>query len=252
MDISLDYNDLYDAKTRLKELFDLHESSLGPLVYKDQKKDTMQFSTIYRVEGGQYEKTNGNSSINKNRIHGGNHIKIGEGSACLKSDAQQNAAVCAIDLLSKQGWTKPIPKIYQKFNSNTEPAVGRNQEVINKESIIEKWGDDINLIQYTKDKNKYQNKYQSTPLALYCRSKSVEGVSVCMALGADPNVRDTDGMFSTDILLIANIKNRELLKDILTAMLTSKNQLYIHQYVFDTYFSNSDLECFKSRLVIVD
>ena len=34
IDISLKYEDLYDSKTRLKELFDLHENSIGPLVYK--------------------------------------------------------------------------------------------------------------------------------------------------------------------------------------------------------------------------
>lgn len=252
MNISLAYEDLYDAKTRLKELFDLHESSLGPLVYKDQRHENMQSSTVYRVQDGKYEEktdSNGNITINKNRINNGKYIKIGEGSACLKSDAQQNAAMCAITFLSNQGWTKPIPKIYQKFNSNSE--------AINKETIIKKYGPDINSLQYTKDKHKYQNKYQSTPLTLYCRSKSVQGVSLCMSLGSDPNIQDTDGMFATDILLIGKIDNIQTIKDILTLMITNK-KLHIHKYVFDTYFTQNDrpevggLECFKPSLVIID
>ena len=55
MEISLKYEDLYDGKTRIKELFDMHESVLGPLVYKDQKRDLLQQSTIFRVKGGRYE-----------------------------------------------------------------------------------------------------------------------------------------------------------------------------------------------------
>ena len=95
MVISLRYEDLYDAKTRIKELFDLHEDKLGPLVYKEQKHDMITVSTVFRVEGGHYKERPGGSK-NKKIIIGGKYIKIGEGSAALKADAQQNAAAAEI------------------------------------------------------------------------------------------------------------------------------------------------------------
>ena len=83
--ISLAYESLYDAKTRLKELFDLHGEKLGPLVYKEDKNELLTTSTVYRVDGGKYE-VRPNGSINFNKIIGGKYHKIGEGKAALKAD----------------------------------------------------------------------------------------------------------------------------------------------------------------------
>lgn len=94
--ISLEYNDLYDAKTRLKELFDFHKS-LGVLKYKEEKFDMINTSYIY----------NGN-------------ILIGEGRAALKADAQQAAANKALIFLNSNGFSKPIPEIYSLFSKNNE------------------------------------------------------------------------------------------------------------------------------------
>ena len=98
----LRYQDLYDSKTRLKELFDLHEDVLGPLVYKEEKNEMITTSFVYRVEGGAYEER-ANGTLNKKRIIGGKYIKIGEGSSSLKVDAQQVAAENALSNLKKQG-----------------------------------------------------------------------------------------------------------------------------------------------------
>ena len=237
MDISLRYEDLYDSKTRLKELFDLHESSLGPLVYKEQKREQITFSTTYRVKGGRYQEKiddRGNVIINKKKIEGGQYIKIGEGSAALKSDAQQNSAAVALDTLKKQGWSKPVPMIYQRFNS-------KNESVENKEipsvDIKKMWGNDMNALQNTKEKNKYQNKYQSTPLSLYCRTRNVSGVTECMELHADSNIQDSDGMYPVDLLFIG--KTDELVvKDILVLMFKNiTGTLKMHRQVFEVYFT---------------
>lgn len=84
IDISLRYEDLYDAKSRLKELFDINKQ-LGVLVYEYKPKE----STVYRQ---------------KDR----NKIFMATGIGNLKSDAQQAAAQKALDLLAKQGYVRVV------------------------------------------------------------------------------------------------------------------------------------------------
>ena len=235
MDISLRYEDLYDGKTRLKELFDLHESSLGPLIYKEQKRDMITFSSVFRVKGGKYqEKTdaNGNVTLNKKRIIGGQYIKIGEGSAALKADAQQNAAGAALETLKKQGWSKPIPRVYQRFNDGAD----EKDDVLSPGSVQNIWGNDMNALQTTKEKSKYQSKYQSTPLALYCRTRNLSGVDACLQMNANPNVPDSDGMFPTDLLFIGKT-DESVVKEVLKLMFTKNSTLNMHRQVFEVYYT---------------
>ena len=235
MDISLKYEDLYDAKTRLKELFDTHESSLGPLFYKEQKRDQIIVSTIYRVSGGKYqEKPDG--TLNRKRIIGGNYIKIGEGSASLKADSQQNAATKALETLNKQGLTKNAPKIYQRFSSGLGGSETEDDELINAKKINSLWGDNINSLQSTKEKTKYQSKYKSTPFALYARKRNISGIIECLEHGADPNISDTEGMYPMDLLFIGKIQSG-ILKNILSVILKKHGgKLKIHTQVFNLYY----------------
>ena len=139
MDISLRYEDLYDAKTRLKELFDVHQDKLGSLVYKEDRMDHITISTVYRVKGR-------------------NYIKIGKGSAALKSDTQQNAAAAGLETLNKQGWVKPVPPIYKKFINYNEKKVDCDSKC---ESLVEdiKTSGTKNKIKKTKiDKLHVENK----------------------------------------------------------------------------------------------
>jgi dsRNA-specific ribonuclease len=252
MEISLKYEDLYDGKTRIKELFDMHESILGPLVYKDQKRDLLQQSTIFRVKGGKYEEkteSNGNVTVNKNKIVGGQYIKIGEGIASLKADAQQNAAVDALSTLEKQGWSKPVPMIYQIFNT----AKDVKADVYDCDAIKKRWGTDMNVLQSTKEKTKYQIKYQSTPLVSYCMSRSNSGIESCIKMGADPNIPDTEGMFACDLLLIGNV-DEKILEDALK-VLTQRTLLKLHRSVFDMYFHQYVGDYFKTvvdKFVLVE
>lgn len=237
MDISLNYEDLYDSKTRLKELFDINESSLGPgPIYKERKSDLITFSEVYRVAGGKYEEKP-DGTINKKKIIGGKYIKIGEGSAALKADAQQNAASASLATLAKQGWFKPVPKIYQKFRvDRSQYADDSKEEIIDSDSIKKTWGTDMNALQSTKGKTKYQSKYQSTPLAGYCSSRNLVGVVECLKLGADPNIKDTDDMFATDLLFIG--KNESSVQTILKKLFKySKENLKMHRPVFEMYYT---------------
>lgn len=99
MDISLEYNDLFDAKTRLKEICDLHKTSLKNLCYDYQKNPITGIVTT-------------GVSINGSII--------AHGSASLKQDAEQNAAKLAIQILNKKNFKKDIPSFYHTFsNKNT-------------------------------------------------------------------------------------------------------------------------------------
>lgn len=248
IDISLRYEDLYDAKTRLKELFDMHEGTLGPLVYSEEKIDMVQCSTVYRVEGGKYqEKPDG--TVNKKRIIGGQYIQIGQGSAALKADAQQKAAAVALDTLAKQGWKKSIPVVYQRFNTSEDTK----EDILNTNIIKEMWGTDMNALQSTKDKSKYQSKYQSTPLVKYCCDRNINGVNACLDMGGDVNIPDSDGMFAVDLLFIGSV-DEIAVKHIMTSMMKQK-ELKMHRAVFEMYYTQYIGEFFSEivdKLVIID
>jgi dsRNA-specific ribonuclease len=239
MEISLRYEDLYDAKTRLKELFDMHESSLGPLVYREQKRDMITISTVYRVDKGKYQERQ-DGTINKKRIIGGQYIRIGEGSAALKSDAQQHAASSAIENLKKQGYFKPVPKIYKMFNKGKD----KKNEIISVNILEKTWGKDLNILQETREKTKYQTKYQSTPLSMYCHKRNEEGVDLCLDMKAEPNIADSDGMFSADLLFIGSVDEVKV-KNILELLLETGN-IKITKAVFDMYYTQYTSEYFKS------
>lgn len=242
INISLRYEDLYDAKTRLKELFDIHETSLGPLVYKESKNEIVTVSTIFRVKGGTYqEKSNG--TLNRKHIIGGEYVKIGEGIASLKADAQQNAAIMALKNLNDQGWCKPIPLVYQRFNSDKE----KNEFVITADIIKKLWGDDINALQNTKEKTKYQSKYQSTPLSLYCRTRNIKGVEECLKKGADCNILDTEGMYPMDVLFIGNIEE-DVVKQTMMLLESYNQHMNMHYDVFEMYYTKYLDKYFNDRV----
>lgn len=237
-DISLRYDDLYDAKTRLKELFDMYESKLGPLVYKDDKEGMLCSSTVYRVDGGSYEQRS-NGTINKKRIIGGRYVKIGVGSSALKADARQAASANALNTLALQGWRKPVPRIYQMFSKDN----GQVDVKVDRKHIVETWGDDINKLQFTKGKTKYQSKYASTPLALYCRKRNWEGIRTCLEMKADPNICDTDGMTPLDLLFIGKV-DEDNLEKMMKLMVAGGSLLILKKEVFDMYYSQYRKEYF--------
>jgi dsRNA-specific ribonuclease len=99
--ISLKYEMLVDAKTRLKEIFDLHKNTLGTIEYIKENMPGVDIE--YVANAIQY-------LPNKTRII------IGRGKALSKSDAEKMAAEQAIDVLAKQGYFKIVPDEYKRFN----------------------------------------------------------------------------------------------------------------------------------------
>ena len=100
--ISLKYEDLYDAKTRLKELFDIYPE-LSDLIYKEDKTDNITTSNVFCT-------INKNTGINRSTAF------LGSGMASLKSDAQQKAAISGLKYLNARGYIKNIAPIYTIIN----------------------------------------------------------------------------------------------------------------------------------------
>ncbi len=129
MKISLKYNDLFDAKTRLKELFDKFGSvrsilaeatlpeELGYLHYEEDIKrraDNIKYVVVYRIVGGTIERRG-----KQKNIRGGKYIKLGEGSAAKMTDAEQKASDRALVYLQNQGYYKAPPTEYALFEEGT-------------------------------------------------------------------------------------------------------------------------------------
>jgi hypothetical protein len=229
---------LYDAKTRLKELFDTNLDKLGPLVYKEIKGETdvLTLSTVYRVAGGKYEELP-NGTLNKNKIIGGQYVKIGDGRAALKADAQQVAAASALDTLSKLGYKKQVPKCYLLFTDNYV------EESVTKESILKKVGGDINSLLPTKDKSKYQCKYMSTILAMFCRKRDKNGIKLCLELKADINISDSEGMTPFELLFIGKIKEKTL---IMLIKLFGTNNFRMEKSLYENVYLRYTHDFFKT------
>ncbi len=101
--ISLRYVDLYDSKTRLKELFDRFGSELGRIKYtdvKDYDEATFTASTTSRIT----------LYPTRGRPH-----TLSTGVGRLKADAQRAAAEEAISKLKMRGFYKIEPPEYEMF-----------------------------------------------------------------------------------------------------------------------------------------
>lgn len=94
IDISLKYSELFDAKTRIKELFDFFgEEKIGKLRYDSNKgEDRMHHVSV----------------LQNNRV-------LASASSPLKIDAQQKASEKALRILKFKGFHKPLVGSYAKF-----------------------------------------------------------------------------------------------------------------------------------------
>ena len=118
--ISLRYEDLYDAKTRLKELFDMYKD-LGTWAYISVRDDKLVTAKIYLVPKGMSKRAHERKTVNergqtviiKTPLRG--WVEIGQGVAAKKSDAEQKAADSGLRHLNSKGYRKPISEEYKKF-----------------------------------------------------------------------------------------------------------------------------------------
>lgn len=99
-DISLKYEDLYDAKTRLKEFVDFNKDKIGVLRYK------------YFYTGNTVTRVEIYTELNKELTF------LSSAIAASQSIAEQTAAASGLKVLEKQGYTKRIPEEYRLLCSN--------------------------------------------------------------------------------------------------------------------------------------
>jgi len=119
IDISLAYNDLYDAKTRIKELFDAYKDVLGSWAYIDTREELLAESIIYQVPPGvsnaPLKQRVGPTKKDVIKKPQPEWVQLGTGKAAKKADAQQKAAEAGLKKLNKLGWVKEVPEEYNYF-----------------------------------------------------------------------------------------------------------------------------------------
>jgi dsRNA-specific ribonuclease len=256
IEISLRYEDMYDPKTRLKELLEKDKKLYGKEQYRNDRKGNLVHSEVIRI------------------INGAEKV-IGVGVASLQTAAEEKAAQMALDNLAKQGISKPLPNIFRIINKeyykNTEKYI---EEIVkssmilqelekaqiklneyNQKAGLEEKKIDINTNIFIKQKTKHSFRYESTLLASYCKSRSLSGVVECIKLGANPNVPDINGIFPLDLLLIGKIDD-EISKIIDILILNQmKYPLKVHKSVFDLYYNkylvNKDFQKYIEKFEIV-
>lgn len=99
-EISLKYEDLFDSKTRLKEMFDFFGDQLGKMVYETEKIERIHYVKIILI----------NNDGKRKQL-------IGEGSGALKATAEQKASTEALKVLQRMGFHKPLSEGYKLFCS---------------------------------------------------------------------------------------------------------------------------------------
>lgn len=229
IDISLKYEDLYDAKTRLKELFDIYSDDLGPLKYEEKREELISYTLIYRLDGAKYE-TKADGTLNTNSITGKyRKVLIGKGSAALKADSEQIAATEALKTLASQGYVKFTPSIYSRFSGTLSKKTTGKEDVLRIIGSEEKINDQF----FTKGKSKYQNKYTSTALIFYCRKRDLEGVELCLEMKASPNLKDSEEMTALDMLFIGSFERDKVF--VIFQKLLLNGETDIHKNIFDVY-----------------
>lgn len=233
MDISLEYEDLYDSKTIVKEIFDVNYT-LGTAEYESViMNNGYTQSSLYGFPGTDQEKNDRGKMIVKTK---GKKSILGIGVAPTKMAAEQIAAKQGLIALKAAGFTKKIPEIFQELN-NTEESV---------EIKIEK----------TTDINHIFSKYlsgvatQYTLLGYCCQRKDKKGIIACLKKGANVNISNHVGLFPLDLLCIG----KKLYKSCIKAFFENctENSVHIHRNIYENYLINyENLESIKNRLRII-
>ena len=97
--IDISYESLFDAKTRIKELFDCYKEKIGTLHFEYSKESELN-SYVVKIF----------RTINNTKI-----LLCEEKSSFSKSDAEQKASEKSLILLNNQGFNKNVPDEYKNI-----------------------------------------------------------------------------------------------------------------------------------------
>lgn len=107
--ISLHYKDLFDSKTRLKELCDCFRDTLGKITY-----------TATTVQG---EDRCAYKVLVVRTAPSGTHTELAHATHPLKIEAEKEAAEIALTALAHEGFAKEIPKYYAVIEKKFQEAI---------------------------------------------------------------------------------------------------------------------------------
>lgn len=123
--ISLKFEDLIDAKTRMKEIFDAFGDTIGSYQFIDTREEkTSPDGELYRVAlsylyqvppGGNRRAIKINTPTGQQSRPNKGWNLIGQGSGTTKSSAQQKASEQGIITLNSRGYIKEVPIEYRLF-----------------------------------------------------------------------------------------------------------------------------------------
>ena len=240
--ISLKYEDLYDAKTRLKELFDAHSEQLGALVYEDTriqndlKKDKLATSNVFRIHNPIYYKNPKTGIENKKKILAGQKIFLGKGYASLKPMAQQYAAQMAIKKLEKDGFKKDVDYIYNVLNN-----------IEHLDYNLDVWKDGMNELYPSKYKSKYNFRYKATPIIHYIKENCLFMIQKCLKNNSLLDISDNTGMYPLDYIIIKLKNNKDEIKKYLKIIYDYNANLIlpINNTVIKMYLQN-EIDIFQN------
>lgn len=124
VEISLNYNDLYDPITRLKETFD---------VFRQRLSGNLRYDIVSSSSGSSSSSSSLPSSSSRHGQQGQTYYKIvvvhvtpsekkilGEGYGQTLDEARHQGALQALAFLEKNGIVKPIPEYYHEIQSWVE------------------------------------------------------------------------------------------------------------------------------------
>lgn len=224
--ISLKYEDLYDPKTRLKEMFDSNLEQLGPLVYECQRDEMkgVVHCEVFRMKDPVYYVNPRTGLEQKNKVLSGTKILIGKGYACLKQDAQQFAANSAIKTINRMGIYKKIDPVYYDI---------LGVECKQKQDLT-RWDEGLNELYMTGYRPKYNNRYTETPLSYYCKLGNERMIRECLKNGALLNICDSIGTFPMDYVIIQHVDGYNII-DLLRLFESLASEICISKTVYDMY-----------------
>lgn len=253
--IDMSYENLIDAKSRLKELFDLFRTQLGKPFYANVDEiDEATGKPLYKsyVFARDYDHSQLKSMMNEDavpinmRYH--NNLFIGYGQGYTKKDAQIQASEMALSNLTRQKFVKEPPRIYNLLNQNKSL-----KQPVNRTTILYRIDNDekkINELIRPRSKFMYKADYQYTApiLTHYAHRRNLEGIEEALKLGADPNVQDSDNTTAIDRLLMGKTEG-VVVKALLLMQKYTNSHLNVHKNIYDHYWKKyQDVEKLKPFL----
>ena len=118
INISLNYVDLYDAITRMKETFDMFGDQIGKFKFIDSRNEHGAVTTLYQIPVNAANKKPRKTFYQGENVYRPNlgWLKIGSGAGIKKKSAQQIAAEEGIlEITRLYDKTKQIPNEYLQF-----------------------------------------------------------------------------------------------------------------------------------------